>query len=38
MLKKGGAEAAQSFLKEHFDDIGVRSTIDLAAEAKAEWA
>ena len=38
MLKKGGQAAAEKFLKEHFDDIGVRSTIDLAAEAKAEWA
>ncbi len=38
MLKKGGQAAAEHFLKDHFDDIGVRSTIDLAAEAKAEWA
>ena len=38
MLKKGGREAARNFLAEHFDDIGVRSTVDLAAEAKAEWA
>jgi len=38
MLKKGGARAAKKFLTEHFDDIGVRSTIDLGAEAKAEWA
>ena len=38
MLKKGGRQAAQNFLTEHFDDIGVRSTVDLAAEAKAEWA
>jgi NTE family protein len=38
MLKKGGQAAAEKFLKEHFDDIGARSTIDLAAEAKAEWA
>ena len=38
MLKKGGREAAQNFLTEHFDDIGVRSTVDLGAEAKAEWA
>ena len=38
MLKKGGRQAAQSFLAAHFDDIGVRSTVDLAAEAKAEWA
>ena len=26
------------FLDQHFDDIGVRSTIDLRAEAQAEWA
>jgi NTE family protein len=38
MLKKGGQTAAEKFLKDHFDDIGLRSTIDLAAEAKAEWA
>jgi hypothetical protein len=23
---------------EHFDDIGVKSTVDLQAEAQAEWA
>jgi NTE family protein len=38
LLKKGGAQAARNFLSEHFDDIGKRSTIDLGAEAKAEWA
>jgi NTE family protein len=38
MLRDGGRTAAEHFLKDHFDDIGVRSTIDLAAEAKAEWA
>lgn len=38
MLKDGGARAARDFLRRHFDDIGVRSTIDLAAEAKAERA
>ena len=38
MLRDGGRKAAEHFLKDHFDDIGVRSTIDLAAEAKAEWA
>jgi NTE family protein len=38
MLKNGGARAARDFLSRHFDDIGVRSTIDLAAEAKAERA
>ena len=38
MLKKGGREAAKGFLAAHYDDIGVRSTVDLGAEAKAEWA
>ena len=38
MLKTGGAGAARDFLTEHFDDIGTRSTVDLGAEAKAEWA
>ena len=38
MLKKGGREAAKDFLTAHFDDIGMRSTFDLQAEAKAEWA
>jgi NTE family protein len=38
MLHKGGRRAARNFLSEHFDDIGVKSTVDLAAEAKAEWA
>jgi NTE family protein len=38
MLKKGGAHAAKIFLDRHFDDLGVRSTVDLAREAKAQWA
>jgi NTE family protein len=38
MLHKGGRRAARNFLTAHFDDIGVRSTVDLAAEARAEWA
>ena len=38
MLHKGGRRAARDFLTAHFDDIGVRSTVDLGAEAKAEWA
>jgi NTE family protein len=38
MLKKGGQRAARNFLTAHFDDIGVRSTVDLNAEAKAEGA
>ncbi len=37
-LRVNGKRAARRFLDEHFDDIGVRSTVDLAAEARAEWA
>lgn len=38
MLHARGRQAARRFLDEHFDDIGHRSTFDLAAEAHAEWA
>jgi NTE family protein len=38
VLRVGGKRAARQFLDEHFDDIGVRSTVDLQAEAQAEWA
>jgi NTE family protein len=38
MLKRGGQLAAKNFLDAHFDDVGVRSTVDLQAEASAEWA
>jgi NTE family protein len=38
LLRNGGQRAGQDFLKQHFDDLGVRSTVDLAAEAQAEWA
>ena len=38
MLFTSGRRAARRFLDEHFDDIGVRSTFDLSAEAQAEWA
>jgi NTE family protein len=38
MLYTSGRRAARRFLDEHFDDIGVRSTFDLRAEAQAEWA
>jgi NTE family protein len=38
MLHKAGRHAAQRFLTAHFDDIGVRSSFDLRAEAQAEWA
>jgi NTE family protein len=38
MLHVSGKRAARRFLDQHFDDIGVRSTVDLRAEAQAEWA
>jgi NTE family protein len=38
MLRTSGKRAARRFLDEHFADIGVRSTVDLRAEAQAEWA
>jgi NTE family protein len=38
MLCVSGQRAARRFLDEHFDDIGVKSTVDLRAEAQAEWA
>ncbi len=38
ILQVNGKRAARRFLDEHFDDIGVRSTVDLRAEAQAEWA
>jgi NTE family protein len=38
MLHTNGRRAARHFLEAHFDDIGVRSTFDLRAEAHAEWA
>jgi NTE family protein len=38
MLHVSGKRAARHFLDEHFDDIGVKSTVDLCAEAQAEWA
>ena len=38
LLHATGRRAARRFLDEHFDDIGVRSTFDLRAEAQAEWA
>lgn len=36
MLRDGGQREAKQFLRQHFDDIGVRGTVDLKAEAKAE--
>ncbi len=38
MLCTNGRRAARRFLDAHFDDIGVRSTVDLQAEVSAEWA
>jgi NTE family protein len=38
MLHVSGKRAARRFLDEHFDDIGVKSTVDLRTEAQAEWA
>jgi NTE family protein len=38
MLQVSGKRAARRFMDEHFDDIGKRSTVDLRAEAQAEWA
>ena len=38
MLHVSGRRAARRFLDEHFDDIGKTSTVDLRAEAQAEWA
>jgi NTE family protein len=38
MLRLDGKRSARRFFDEHFDDIGVRSTVDLLAEAQAEWA
>jgi NTE family protein len=38
LLRSGGQRAGEDFLNRHFDDLGVRSTVDIAAEAQAEWA
>jgi NTE family protein len=38
MLHTNGKRAARRFLDAHFDDIGVRGTVDLQAEVRAEWA
>jgi NTE family protein len=37
-LRDGGRRAGRAFLEQHFDDLGVRGTVDLAAEARSEWA
>lgn len=36
MLHRAGRRAGRRFLDRHFDDIGVRSTIDMRAEMRAE--
>ena len=38
MLRNNGRRAARRFLDAHFDDIGMRSTVDLQAEVGGEWA
>lgn len=38
LLCRVGQRAARKFLERHFDDLGQRSTIDLAAESGVEWA
>jgi NTE family protein len=38
MLRENGRRAARRFLDAHFADIGVRSTVDLRAEVRAEQA
>ena len=37
-LRDGGRRAGGAFLEQHFDDLGVRGTVDLTAEARSEWA
>jgi NTE family protein len=38
LLRNGGRRAARNFLDAHFDDIGKRSSVNVVAEATAEWA
>ncbi len=38
MLRNNGRRAARRFLDAHFNDIGVRGTVDLQTEVGAEWA
>jgi len=38
MLFRMGVRAARRFLDAHYDEIGVRSSLDLKAEVRAEWA
>lgn len=37
MMQRAGRRAARKFLDAHFDDIGVRSSLDLKSEASAQW-
>ena len=37
LLRKVGQRAARRFLDAHYDDIGVRSSVDLKAEVYSEW-
>jgi NTE family protein len=37
LLRKLGQRSARRFLDAHYDDIGVRSSIDLKAEVYSEW-
>jgi NTE family protein len=38
LLHRAGQRAARKFLDRHFDEIGRRGTVDLAAESGVEWA
>lgn len=38
LLRRAGQRAARRFLDQHFDDIGARSTLDLAEASGVEWA
>jgi NTE family protein len=38
LLHRAGQRAARRFLEQHFDIIGVRSSVDVAAESSVEWA
>jgi NTE family protein len=37
LLRKLGQRAARRFLEAHYDDIGIRSSVDLKAEVRSEW-
>jgi NTE family protein len=37
-LHQTGRRATAKFLDGHFDDLGMRGTVDLEAEVRAEWA